>query len=160
MAVIVIFGVAGSGKSTVGAALAARLGVPFADADDFHPPVNVTKMTLGIPLTDADRWPWLKAVRRFREGVLACSALKRSYRDYLRPAHFVYLRISREDALRRLRERHGHFFGAALLDSQFEALEEPSPAAEEVLILNALSSVDELVEHILDHLGRLGPADA
>lgn len=159
MALIVVSGVAGSGKSTVGAALAARLGVDFADADDFHPPVNVTKMTLGIPLSDADRWPWLRALKQFSDGVLACSALRKVYRDYLRPATFVYLRITREEALRRLSERRGHFFGAAMLDSQFEVLEEPA-LDEDALVLDALSSVDDLVEHILDHLGRLGPADA
>jgi gluconokinase len=163
MAVIVVSGVAGSGKSTVGAALAARLGVEFADGDDFHPAVNVTKMTLGIPLSDADRWPWLASVRewmaRFPHGVLACSALRRSYRDYLRPATIAYLRISHDEALRRLKARHGHFFRAQMLDSQFATLEEPS-AGEDVLVLDAMSSVDELVEDLLDHLGGLGPAHA
>jgi gluconokinase len=163
MAVTVVSGVAGSGKSTVGAALAARTGVEFADADDFHPPVNVAKMTAGIPLSDADRWPWLSSVKVWMadhpSAVLACSALRLSYRDYLRPAHLVYLRLSHDAALARLSTRRDHFFGAALLDSQFAALEEPS-SSEDVLVLDALSSVDDLVEHILDHLGRLGPADA
>jgi len=159
MAVIVVSGVAGCGKSTVGAALAARLGVDFADGDDFHPAVNVTKMTSGIPLTDADRWPWLAAMRQFHDGVLACSCLNRAYRDYLRPATVVYLRISYADALARLTARPGHFFRAEMLDSQFAALEEPA-GGEDVLTLDAMSSVDELVEHILDHLGRLGATDA
>src|SRR5262245_38020995 len=106
MAVTVVSGVAGSGKSTVGAALAAALGVEFADADDFHPAVNVTKMTLGIPLTDTDREPWLTALRAWMSAhpraVLACSALRRSYRDRLRPARFVFLKISRSDCVERL----------------------------------------------------------
>jgi carbohydrate kinase (thermoresistant glucokinase family) len=163
MAVTVVSGVAGSGKTTVGAALAARLGVEFADADDFHPPVNVTKMTSGIPLTDADRAPWLDALRAWMSthptGVLACSALSRSHRDRLRPANFVYLKISRSAARERLGARKDHFFGPELIDSQFATLEESS-GSEDVLVLDALSSVDGLVEHIRNHLRRLGPADA
>jgi gluconokinase len=160
MAVTVVSGVAGSGKSTVGAALAARLGVDFADADDFHPAVNVRKMTLGLPLTDVDREPWLAALRSWMcehpDGVLACSALRRSYRDRLGPARFVYLKISRSAARERLSARHDHFFGPDLIDSQFDTLEEPS---EDALVLDALRSVEDLVQDILDHLRRLGPAE-
>lgn len=131
---MVLMGVSGSGKSTVGALLAERLGVPYAEADDFHPPENVAKMSSGVPLEDADRWPWLDALARWLAehsasgGVMACSALKRGYRDRLRRAAagllFVHLDGPEELIAGRLAGRSGHFMPRSLLRSQFDALEE------------------------------------
>jgi gluconokinase len=133
-------GVSGSGKSTVGAELAARLGVPFVDGDALHPVANVAKMAAGIPLDDADRWPWLDAVgTRLAESpvVVACSALRRSYRDRLRAAapdvRFVLLDGSRELLAARTGARLDHFMPPALLDSQLATLERPAPD-EHVLV--------------------------
>lgn len=133
---VVVMGVSGSGKSTVGAALAARLGVPFVDADALHPPANVAKMTAGQPLDDDDRYPWLEKVGEWladhRDGAVAsCSALKRKYRDQLR-AHcpdveFVHLSGSAELIGGRLAARTGHFMPAALLRSQLDTLEPLGP---------------------------------
>jgi len=132
---VVIMGVSGSGKSTVGALLAERLGVPFADADDLHPPENVAKMSAGQPLDDRDRWPWLAAVGdalAVASGtglVIACSALKRSYRDAIRDRApetvFAYLHGDRELLAERLGMRVGHFMPGSLLDSQLATLEVP-----------------------------------
>jgi gluconokinase len=135
----VVMGVAGSGKSTVGAAFAKALGVSFVEGDQYHPAENVQRMALGIPLTDKDRLPWLSALAtRIREAklagtglVIACSALKRSYRDILRAeapeVRFIYLKGDRALVATRLAGRRGHFMPASLLDSQFATLEEPSP---------------------------------
>ncbi|ORW92999.1 gluconate kinase [Mycobacterium sp. IEC1808] len=133
---VVVMGVSGSGKSTVGAALARRLGVPFIDADTLHPPANIAKMTAGEPLDDDDRRPWLERVGKWlaghRDGAVAsCSALKRKYRDQLR-AHcpeveFLHLAGSPELIGGRLAARSGHFMPAALLRSQFDALEPLGP---------------------------------
>lgn len=135
---VVVMGVSGSGKSTIGALLAERLGVPFLDADDLHPITNVDKMSAGVPLTDDDRWPWLATVGEAMAAasttgtVVACSALKRAYRDAIRAeapeARFVYLDGSRELLASRLGNREGHFMPATLLDSQLAALE---PLAED-----------------------------
>jgi carbohydrate kinase (thermoresistant glucokinase family) len=135
--VLVLMGVTGSGKSTVGGILAGRLGWPLCEGDDLHPPENVAKMASGHPLTDADRWPWLARVRAWideqvaagRPGVVTCSALKRSYRDVLRGEHvvFVHLNGTRAQLAARLATRHGHFMPAALLDSQLADLEPPGP---------------------------------
>lgn len=151
-------GVSGSGKTTVGRLLAAELGLPFADADDYHPPANVAKMAGGQPLTDADRWPWLdalgqvlaKADRNRRGLVLACSALRRSYRERLRAAlphpdalRVVYLRVPRTELLRRLTGRPGHFFPPELLDSQLATLEEPARA---LTVMPATSPAETAIE--------------
>lgn len=155
---IVVMGVSGSGKSTVGAALAQRLRVPFADADDFHPPANIAKMSAGKPLDDADRYPWLEAIgawlaqRRASGGVMSCSALKRKYRDQLR-AHcpgteFVHLSGSREVIARRQASRPGHFMPASLLDSQFATLE-PLGDDERGVTIDVDQSIDEIVETYL-----------
>jgi gluconokinase len=162
--VIVLMGVSGSGKTTVGTRLAHRLGVPYAEADDFHPAANVAKMHAGQPLTDEDRAPWLAAIGAWidlREqagegGVVTCSALKREYRDTLRrgrpEVRLVYLKISPELAAARLAQRHGHFFPPTLLGSQFQALREPEPD-EGAVTVPVDAPPDEVVEKIVAALG-------
>lgn len=136
----VIMGVAGSGKTTIGAAFARALAMPFLEGDELHPPANVQRMAQGIPLTDDDRRPWLLAIaQQLRDAqraglglVVTCSALKRSYRDLLRSAsgaalQFVHLTGDRDIIAARLAERRGHFMPASLLDSQLATLEAPAP---------------------------------
>ena len=156
---IVVMGVSGSGKSTVGAALAQRLRVPFADADDFHPQANIDKMTAGQPLDDDDRYPWLEAIGEWLAvhcadgGVMSCSALKRKYRDQLTGhaprARFVHLHGPREVIARRQASRPGHFMPPALLDSQFATLE-PLEADEDGLVIDVDQSVDAIVQEYVD----------
>ena len=139
--VLVLMGVSGSGKTTVGKLLAAQLGWAYVEADDFHPAANVAKMRAGVPLTDADRRPWLDALRLKVDGlceggvdaVLACSALKHAYQDYLERdepgcVRYVYLHGTEAAIRDRLGARTGHFMNPALLHSQFEALEPPADA--------------------------------
>jgi gluconokinase len=140
MLVAVVMGVAGSGKTTLGRLLAEALGGAFVEGDDFHPPANIAKMSGGAPLDDADRLPWLQALagairdwrRKDRPTVLACSALRQAYRDVLSggaaEVQFVHLRAAPALIAGRLARRQGHFMPAALLDSQFAALEEPTDA--------------------------------
>ena len=142
IAAIVVMGVSGCGKSTVGALVAERLGWAFEDGDAFHPPENVAKMSAGTPLTDEDRWPWLRAIaariaRARSEGrgvVIACSALKRAYRDVLRDgqADIRFLHLTGEPALIMARQaaRTGHYMPASLIASQFAALEPPETEAD------------------------------
>ena len=137
--IVIVAGVSGSGKSTVGALLAGLLHWRFADADSFHPEANIAKMRAGIPLTDEDRAPWLRAITDWMDAriaagesaVIACSALKRAYRDQMlsgRPAAvMIFLQVSRDVLARRLTTRHDHFFPEKLLDSQLETLEPPAP---------------------------------
>jgi gluconokinase len=160
--VIVLMGVSGSGKTTVGIPLAAALGGEFAEGDDYHPPANVEKMRQGIPLDDADRRPWLEALsaeigRWLADGrtmVLACSALKRSYRAILRggrpEVRFVHLKGSAPVLRARLAERRGHYMPASLLDSQLAALEEPQDA----IVVTVDRPPAEIVARILSALGR------
>lgn len=158
---IVVMGVSGSGKSTVGAALAQRLRVPFADADDFHSPENIAKMSTGHPLTDADRAPWLDALgewlaaRGAGGGVMSCSALKRAYRDRLRSFRpdtlFVHLEGSLEVIARRQAGRPGHFMPTSLLTSQFATLE-PLGADEHGITIDVDQSVDAIVEEFVGAL--------
>jgi gluconokinase len=146
-------GVSGSGKSTVGAALAQRLRVPFADADDFHPEANIAKMTAGHALDDDDRRPWLDSIGEWlaahsEGGVMSCSALKRTYRDQLR-AHcpdvdFLHLAGTPEVIGRRQASRPGHFMPASLLASQFETLE-PLAADEHGVDVNVDQNIDSIV---------------
>jgi gluconokinase len=152
---IVAMGVSGSGKSTVGAALAQRLRVPFADADDFHPPANIAKMTAGHALDDHDRRPWLEAIGEWLAaheqtgGVMSCSALKRTYRDQLRHhaprTEFVHLHGTHEVITRRQASRPGHFMPASLLSSQFATLE-PLQPDEHGVVIDVDLSIDAIVD--------------
>jgi carbohydrate kinase (thermoresistant glucokinase family) len=162
--VIVLMGVSGSGKSTTGAALSRKLGWPFRDADSFHPPANVAKMSRGTPLTDEDRGPWLDAIAQWIDerceagdhGIVSCSALKRAYRDRIVGARsgvrLVYLEGDRQLIAQRLRGRKDHFMPASLLESQFAALEEPGPD-ERPLIVSIALSPRRVVDAIVERLG-------
>ena len=159
---IVVMGVAGCGKSTVARLAAERLGCSFIEGDAYHPPANVEKMRRGEPLTDADRGPWLDAVRdrmvtlqREEAGVaVACSALRQSYRDRLRmgvnpPPRFVHLAAPYEPLLRRMQARQGHYMPPSLLRSQFETPSNRRVPTEGVVVLDALRPVEELVEAVM-----------
>lgn len=157
--ILIVMGVAGSGKTTIGRALAEELGWPFADADDFHPPANIAKMSAGQPLNDDDRAPWLAAIRRQiddwitarQSAVITCSALKAAYRDRLADGQpgvkFVYLHGDRALLLQRLAQRESHFMKASMLDSQLAALEPP----KEALTVDIHASPAELVREIRRH---------
>lgn len=159
-------GVSGSGKSAVGAALARRLRVPFADADDFHPPANIAKMTGGQALDDDDRYPWLAAVGQWLAehpagGVMSCSALKRSYRDHLRrhcaELEFVHLSGAVDVIAKRQASRPGHFMPTALLRSQFDTLE-PLDADEYGTVIDVDQSIDSIIEtYVAQAATRDGP---
>ena len=162
--IVIVAGVAGSGKTTVGMRLARRLRWRFADADIFHPAANVAKMRAGIPLTDEDRTPWLRALTGWMDhlisagqsGVVTCSALKRRYRDQLldgRPAAtMVFLEVSKDVLVQRLLHRPGHFFPEKLLDSQLAAVEPPAPD-ERVLTLPVDGDPAQMVAEIVTRLG-------
>lgn len=157
---IVIAGVAGSGKSTVGAAVAERLGARFVDGDGLHPPANVAKMAAGEPLTDTDRMPWLKRVAeelaRSTSVVIACSALRRSYRDVLRRsgATIVLLTLDEAEARRRVESRGDHFMGPSMVASQFAALEMPTPHELATITLAATDPLETVVERVVAAVGR------
>ncbi len=161
--IVVVMGVAGSGKSTVAALLAQRLGAAFADGDDFHPPANVAAMAAGRPLTDDDRWPWLAAVRDWiaaqhaagRAVVVPCSALRRTYRDMLReagPVRFVHLTGSAELLAERIGARTGHFMGPAMLAGQLATLEPLGPD-EPGVVVDVAAEPARIVAAALDYLG-------
>ena len=161
--IVVLMGVSGSGKTTVGKVLAGQLGWPFHDADDYHPDANKAKMREGIPLNDQDRDPWLRQLARMideacetdRDLVLACSALKRSYRDHLRTdrdcVRFVFLQGPLELIERRLNGRDGHFMDPDLLASQIEALEIP----EQAVTADITPPPEAIAEEIRHKLGNL-----
>jgi gluconokinase len=157
--VVVLMGVAGSGKTTIGRLLSKELGWKFYDADDFHSPANVEKMRSGIPLNDADRKPWLQtlnnlirnSLERSESAVLACSALKESYRKFLlidESVRLIYLKGDYETVRKRLSERREHYMNPSLLDSQFETLEEP----KEGLHVDASLCPEEIVRAIKGYL--------
>jgi gluconokinase len=162
---IVVMGVSGSGKSSVGRLLAARRDLPFLEGDDLHPPANVAKMAAGTPLDDADRAPWLAAIAGWMalqgEGVVACSALRRRYRDRLRAgspgARFVVLAPSEEVLAARLGHRRGHFMPGSLLASQLATLELPAPD-EDALIVTGDEPVADTVATALRWLDSGGDA--
>ncbi len=160
--IVIVMGVSGSGKSTVGKVLADRLGCAFHDGDDLHPAANVAKMASGLPLTDEDRWPWLERIGKImrecektgQHAVIACSALRAIYREFLSryspDVRLVYLQGARDTILARLQHRIGHFMPADLLDSQLRTLEEPSDA----VTVDVAKSPDEIVTEIV---GALAP---
>ena len=161
--VLVIMGVSGSGKTTIAVLLAERLHWALADADSFHPSANVRKMRSGIALSDEDRWPWLHAIaagidetrRAGRRGIVTCSALKRSYRDILvgarRDVRLVYLKGDQDLIAQRIAKRRGHFMPAALLQSQFDTLEEPGPE-ENPIVVSVAAEPEAIAAHVLAQL--------
>ena len=165
--VLVVMGVTGCGKSTVAALLAGRLAWPFEEGDALHPQANIEKMTAGHPLTDEDRAPWLQKVAAWVEeqldagqsGLITCSALKRAYRDVINRRGsgivFVYLSGTRETIAARLTARHGHYMPASLLESQFAALEEPTPDEPEITI-DVGPAPGVIAQHIVEQLNLTG----
>lgn len=163
MTIAIVMGVSGSGKTTIAAGLARAQGWILLEGDQFHPPANVAKMHAGTPLTDEDRWPWLRAIAARSDelraagqsAVVACSALKRAYRDILigdRPdTMLVYLRGSQALIAERLRARKGHFMPPALLDSQFATLEEPGPD-EQPIVVDIGGPADAVIEDAVRQL--------
>ena len=154
--VYVIFGVSSSGKTTIGKKISIKLGIPFYDADDFHSNTNIEKMSTGVPLDDLDRLGWLqKIVLKINESnknngaIFACSALKEKYREilsgsYKNEVEFIFLKIDKSEATKRLKIRENHFFPLELLDNQFEILENPSNAIK----VNASNDIDLVCEEI------------
>jgi len=165
---LIVMGVSGAGKSTIGEKLAERLGWKFEDGDRFHPPSNVAKMSAGQPLTDEDRWPWLRAIadeidsvcEAGEHAVIACSALKHAYRDILvhgrNDVRIIYLKGTQDLIASRLAVRKGHFMPPGLLESQFKTLEPPE-ASENPVTVSIDGSVETVVNDIIRQLG-LGAA--
>lgn len=165
--IVVVIGVTGVGKTTIGSAVATQLGAAFEDADRYHSAANIEKMSHGIPLTDADRIPWLESLHRMLQGyhaggldvVLACSALRQSYRDLLGkdlPVIWIYLKASPEAIRERIEHRHGHFAKKDLLNSQFDTLEEPQDA----VIIDANSPEPDVVAAVITSLQEQRRANA
>lgn len=161
---IIMMGVSGCGKTTIGRLAAEKLGIPYYEGDDYHPPANVSKMAAGIPLDDADRDVWLERLAKLiqnkldedQSGVLSSSALKQKYRDRLRvdpdQVHFIYLKGSYELILARMAARKDHYMPAKLLQSQFETLEEP----QDVFTVQINQTPEEILAEVLDYLRDLG----
>ncbi len=170
--IVIVAGVSGSGKSTVGALLAGRLGWPFIDGDLLHPSANIAKMKRGEPLTDEDRLPWLRAIGEYLDeqmaaggsALVACSALKRSYREQLlggRPeARIAFLQIDEEVAARRLAARHGHFFNSGLIESQFADLQLPRPDETGVVVVLVGDRPEATADEVVRRLGLDGAGSA
>jgi len=162
--VVVVMGVAGTGKTTIGPLLATRIGVPYAEGDDFHPPANIAKMSAGVPLTDEDRWPWLDAIGAWAHGraglggVVSSSALKRAYRDRLRAEApgvvFVHLAGDRALIEDRMAHRQGHFMPTTLLDSQFATLQ-PLEPDEAGVVVDVSGSPEEITARAVEALRAL-----
>lgn len=160
---VVVMGVAGSGKTTVGLRLAERLEAPFVDADSAHPPANIEKMSTGVPLTDDDRRPWLALLAEQLAAedriVITCSALKRAYRDRLRqagPIRFVHLDADRHEVVARISGREDHFMGAEMVDSQFAVLEPPDRSETDVVTIDAGRPLDRVVEAAIEAVSSAG----
>ncbi len=162
--ILIIMGVSGAGKTTLGKALAQAMAIPFFDADDYHPTANVEKMNAGIALEDEDRWPWLEKLSQLLQeqttegAILACSALKSSYRSVLastlvEPPILIWLHGSREVLTERLTKRQGHFMPASLLQSQIDTLELPGKTA---FIVDIALPTSEQITLVMDHLGQIG----
>jgi gluconokinase len=163
--ILIVAGVAGSGKTTLGELIASKLSWEFADGDSFHSATSIAKMRSGRPLDDSDRWPWLEVIGAWMDertavgqsAVVACSALARRYRQALlarRPqARIVFLELSREQAQMRCHVRHGHFFGAAMVASQFAELEPPEPDEDRVLVLPSNKPPEDLADDVIAELG-------
>lgn len=159
--ILIVAGVAGSGKTTVGKLVAGKLGWEFADGDDFHSAANIAKMRSGKPLTDADRFPWLATIGVWmddqiaagKSAVVACSGLARRYRDALLggrdEAQIVFLEVSREEAFVRLHKRHGHFFGEQMVSSQFAEFEPPEPDEKRTYPVPSDRPPEQLAQHII-----------
>jgi gluconokinase len=165
--ILIVAGVAGSGKTTIGRLLAAELGWTFTDGDSFHPAANVAKMKAGTPLTDEDRLPWLRSICQWMDerlaagesAVLACSALKRSYREFLvddRPVQIAFLTIGEHDDEARLRRRAGHFFPEGLAASQFAILQRPTPGERNVFLVTSERTPQLTAEKIIRLLSLAG----
>ncbi|CND36267.1 gluconokinase [Yersinia alsatica] len=163
---IIVMGVSGSGKTTVGEAVARRIHAKFIDGDDLHPRANIQKMGSGHPLNDEDRMPWLERLsdaayslnHKNETGIIVCSALKRRYRDRLREGNpemvFLYLKGSFDVIMGRLKARSGHFMPTDLLKSQFEALEEPGAEEPDVICVDIDADIDEVVARCVSALGK------
>jgi gluconokinase len=157
---IVVMGVSGSGKTSIGEGLAARLGMPLLEGDQFHPKANIDKMSSGTPLTDTDRWPWLDAIARAMHdapagAIVTCSSLRRVYRDRLRegagrPVFFVFLDGAQETIAARLADRKGHFMPPSLLASQFATLEPPGADEPGIVRVSIDPPVDTVIAAALD----------
>lgn len=157
---LIVMGVAGSGKTTIGLRVADVLDVEYVEADDAHPPANIEKMAAGVPLTDADRQPWLETLAKQLAArtavVVSCSALKRSYRDVLRRAGdvtFVYLELTPAVATHRTSDRAGHFMGPDMVTSQFDTLEPPADDETDVVTVDATATPAEIVAAIVERVG-------
>jgi len=161
---LIVMGVSGSGKTTIAELLTERLGWAFAEADDFHPPANIEKMSAGIPLTDEDRWPWLRTIAEWlstktaagQNTVVTCSALRRVYRDLLREGEgqvrFVHLTGTMDTIESRLDDRSGHFMPAALLGSQFDTLE-PLDSDEDGVVVSIDAPPEKIADEVMARLG-------
>jgi gluconokinase len=164
MSAIVVMGVSGAGKSTVGRGLAQALGADFVEGDDLHPPENRDRLAAGVPLTDAMRWPWLDAIAaaiashadRASEVVVSCSALKRAYRDRLRragPVRFVFLEPDRDELRRRVDDRNHEFMTSDLLDDQLDTLEHPGGETD-VVVVEPAGDIPATIDRVISALNR------